>query len=151
MHSKAYISIGSNTLNKYENIKFGINQLSSLTSKLIHSKYYITEPEGFRHQPAFLNAVCLITTKLSPFKLLYEINLIERKANRKRIFPNSPRSLDLDILLFDNQIIKTKHLEIPHPRMTKRKFVIEPLAEISPFLVIPNQHLTVDEILSSMS
>ena len=64
---------------------------------------------------------------------------------------NILQSLDLDILLFDNQIIKTKHLEIPHPRMAKRKFVIEPLAEISPFLVIPNQNLTADEILSSMS
>lgn len=151
INSEIYISIGSNTLNKYENVNFGIAQLNRLTYRMIHSKYYITEPEGFTYQPSFLNVVCSITTDLSPFELLYEMDHIERKASRKRVFPNSPRSLDLDILLFGNQIIKTKHLEIPHPRMTTRKFVIEPLAEIAPFLIIPNQNLPVKEILSQLS
>ena len=151
MNYKVYISIGSNTFDKCENVNFGMTQLRNFSLNMVQSNYYITEPVGFISQPAFLNAVCSITTDLSPFQLLYEIDQIERSASRKRVFPNSPRTLDLDILLFGNQVIKTKHLEIPHPRMTNRKFVIEPLAEIDPFLVIPNQNLTAKEILFQLS
>jgi 2-amino-4-hydroxy-6-hydroxymethyldihydropteridine diphosphokinase len=99
---------------------------------------YQSAPFGYADQPDFINAVAEISTQLSPEKLLEVLLNIEIEAGRERTFANAPRVLDLDVLLYDDLILQSKKLTLPHPRMHERGFVLLPLAEIAPDLVIPN-------------
>ncbi len=94
---------------------------------------------GYLDQPDFINAVAQIETALSPRELLDELLQIERGAGRLRDFPNAPRTLDLDLLLYDDIVCETTALTIPHPRMHERAFVLAPLAEIAPQIEVPGR------------
>jgi len=139
MSVRAYIGIGSNLLNPLNQVITAFNEIGSMPkSKLImKSSCYSSSPLGYKDQPDFINAVVLIETELSPHELLSELQKIEQLHKRERSFPNAPRTLDLDILLFGDIRLNSPKLTIPHPRMHERAFVIFPLQEIDTNITIP--------------
>lgn len=134
-----YIGIGSNIGHREQHLKNACDQLNALpnTHLLDTSTIYETEPEGPIHQPWFLNKVVSLQTSLSPMKLMSYCLEIEQKEGRIRTTPMGPRTLDLDILLFGKQIILQKDLQIPHPRLANRSFVLTPLSELAPLVWHP--------------
>ncbi|MDA9210823.1 2-amino-4-hydroxy-6-hydroxymethyldihydropteridine diphosphokinase [Methylophilaceae bacterium] len=143
-----YIALGSNLKNPKKQIKDGIQSIKKIDGVQIlsKSKLYETPPVGILDQPNFVNAVIKIDSDLSPNKLLEELLNIENNAARVRIDKNGPRTLDLDILLFNDLILDKKNLIIPHPRMHERLFVLIPLKDIDETIVIPNHGAIIDII-----
>ena len=123
--------------------------MSLLGGVLAVSSFYDTEPVGYLDQPPFLNAAALLRTELAPFDLLHALMIIERDHGRDRShgIVKGPRTLDLDLLLYDDLVVLTPELTVPHPEMHCRAFVLEPLAEIAPDLWHPVQQATVGELL----
>ena len=113
------------------------------------SSLYETEPQDVRNQPWFLNMVVEVETSLFPKQLLARIHKIERELGRKRTVPKGPRPIDVDILLYGTFAMEAAQLQIPHPRMTERRFVLEPLQEIAPGLRHPITKKTVSEMLGN--
>ena len=101
------------------------------------SSLYETDPVGLVDQPRFLNAAALLRTRLSPSRLLRSLLAIEQEHGRQRLIPSGPRTLDLDLLLYGSRIVADTDLQVPHPRMTGRCFVLRPLLELAPGLVHP--------------
>lgn len=145
--SRAYVAIGSNLQQprlQVEQALVGLNGLPQ--TQVIHrSSLYRTAPLGYDNQPDFINAVAEIETDLAPLELLQALLALENAQGRERPFPNAPRVLDLDLLLYNGTIMNTPELTLPHPRMHTRGFVLLPLRELAPELVIP-QHGTVAEL-----
>ncbi len=136
---RVFLGLGSNLGDKERYLDMAIDELgkdSAINVKKV-SSYIITEPYGPVEQPDFLNGVAEIETTLEPDELLSIIHDIEAEAGRERIIHWGPRTLDIDILLFDDQVINTETLTIPHPEMQKREFVLKPLAEIAPYIYHP--------------
>jgi 2-amino-4-hydroxy-6-hydroxymethyldihydropteridine diphosphokinase len=127
-------------------------RLKSLGRVTHRSSLYSTEPVGFAEQPLFLNAVVELETELEPQKLLSGLLKIELEFGRDRTagFANGPRTLDLDILLFDDLKVSAPGLQIPHPRMTERKFVLIPLCEIAPRIVDAESGASVSQLLQRL-
>jgi 2-amino-4-hydroxy-6-hydroxymethyldihydropteridine diphosphokinase len=138
--SKAFVALGSNLQDPVLQVKNSFVALEKLPkTKLIKaSSLYITAPLGYNDQPDFINAVAELNTQLSPEILLEALHGIENEAGRERPFPNAPRVLDCDLLLYDNVTTQTEKLTLPHPRMHERAFVLLPLAEIAPDLSLPD-------------
>ena len=138
--ARIFLGLGSNLGDKRANIKRALELLAACSD--IHvlkvSSMHDTAPVGFTEQPDFLNAVALIETTLSPRELLNAALDIERGMGRKRTIRWGPRVIDIDILLYDDERIEEEGLIIPHPRMMERGFVLDPLAEIVPDLVLPD-------------
>ena len=134
----AYIGIGSNLGNALQNVRSAINLLQKMPGTVLEatSSLYRTAPVDSSGDD-YINAVIRLKTDLSPATLLEEMWHIENLFGRLRPFKNAPRTLDLDILLYDMEDIRTEHLIVPHPRMTERAFVLVPLHEIAPELYIP--------------
>ena len=141
--SNIFIALGSNLENPKEQIKQGILSIKDIEGvKILRESYlYVTPPVGILDQPNFINAVIKIDSNLSPYGLLDKLLKIENMAGRIRVNKNGPRTLDLDILLFDNLILNDENLTIPHPRMHERLFVLLPLKDIDENILIPNQGL----------
>ena len=141
-HSKkeAYLSLGSNLNNPIDQINHALKALSSHPNiTLIQcSSLYLTKPAGYLDQPDFVNAVIKINTFLAPNDLLGEVLAIENRFGRQRSFRNAPRILDIDILCYQDVTCVEKNLILPHPRLTKRAFILVPLAELAPDLMIPS-------------
>ena len=138
----AYLCLGSNLGEREENLDQALTLLSLKVNLDKVSSIYETEPVPIQNrdkeQPLFLNLVCRITTDLPPEELLHFAKEIETRIGRvpsEQI--NSPRPIDIDILFYDNKIMETQNLTIPHPRLKDRAFVLIPLAEIAPDLVHP--------------
>jgi 2-amino-4-hydroxy-6-hydroxymethyldihydropteridine diphosphokinase len=129
-----------------------LQQIASLGRVVACSSLYSTEPVGFADQPRFLNAVIALETDLEPHLLLNALLSIERLFGRDRAgsIQNGPRTLDLDILLYGDHILTEPSLEIPHPRLAERAFVLVPLAEIAPDLRIPPSGLTAARLLAKL-
>jgi 2-amino-4-hydroxy-6-hydroxymethyldihydropteridine diphosphokinase len=127
-------------------------RLESLGRVLTRSSLYSTTPVGFVNQPRFLNAAAALETGLTPFELLGAVLLIEKDFGRNRAYSlaNGPRTLDLDILLYGDFVIGGSSLVIPHPRLTKRAFVLVPLNEIAPQAIVPCIQNTVAQLLKSL-
>jgi len=146
-----YIGLGSNLSNPVEQLNTALDSISQLPQTQLEncSSFYGSKPLGPQDQPDFVNAVCKIQTALNPQELLVALQNIEHKQGRikKRVW--GERSIDLDILLFGEQIVVTNNLTIPHLQMTFRDFVLVPLAEISPGLVIPGQG-QVEQLLAKL-
>jgi 2-amino-4-hydroxy-6-hydroxymethyldihydropteridine diphosphokinase len=148
---RVFISLGSNLKDRYTNIKLAIYYLSSLGKVLKKSSIYETSPVENENQPNFLNCVVELRTILSPFKLLKELKKIEKKLGRVRTNKRyQPRTIDLDILFYDKEIIRTKELTIPHEKLHKRKFVLWPLAEIAPNFIHPLLKKTIKKIKNEL-
>lgn len=137
--SIAYIGIGSNMGDRYKNILAAEKEINnSSSSKVIQiSKIYETEPVGYLDQNYFLNCVFKITTILTPVELLKLLLETEKILKRKRIIHWGPRTIDLDILFFNNFVISSTDLIIPHPRLHERMFVLKPLCDLAPELIHP--------------
>jgi len=152
--SHAYIALGSNLENSVAHIRQACHDLNTLsnTALLKCSSFYKTAPIGRLDQPDFINAVAKIETALPPLALLHELLEIEHHHGRIRNAQllNAPRTLDLDILLYDNLQLTTQNLVIPHPRMLQRAFVLFPLIEIAPNCEIPG-HGKINKFISGCS
>ena len=137
--SKIYIALGSNLDEPSEQIYKAINSIDAVDDLAVThiSSLYKTKPIGKIDQPDFINAVIEVEGDISPENLHAALQAIETQAGRIRMELNEPRTLDLDILLIDDLIMKTKKLTVPHPRMHQRQFVIVPLSEINQKLNIP--------------
>ncbi len=146
-----FIGLGSNLGDRVANIRMALEKLSSQPEIKIRavSSFYLTKPVGFQDQPDFVNAVAALETDLSPKEMLSVILKIENEMGRVRNFKWGPRNIDIDILLYDNLVLDTRELKIPHPFMTERAFVMKPLAEIAPKLKLPDGR-TVKEIINGL-
>ena len=134
INHKAYIGLGSNMANPVAQVREALDELAHLPSSrlLAVSSLYRSAPVGKLDQPDFINAVALIETDLTPQDLLKSLLEIEHYHGRVREYRNGPRTLDLDILLYDDLQCNDAHLTLPHPRMHQRAFVLQPLCEIAP-------------------
>jgi len=135
----AYISAGSNIGDTLSNCQNGIAALTESGNSVLlkQSRFYKTEPVDYKNQDWFVNAAAKIETMLEPFQLLEELRAVEQEAGRVRTVKFGPRILDLDILLYDNMVMESPDLTIPHSRMHKRRFVLQPLCDIDPEMVHP--------------
>ena len=146
-----YLGLGSNVGDREGNLHQALDQLQSRDLRLRRSSsLYETEPMGLRDQRWFLNQVAEFETELFPLQLLQRLQRVERNLGRKRVVLNGPRTIDIDILLYGNTVMKTADLEIPHPRYSERRFVLEPLAELDATLRDPVTHRTVAEMLDAV-
>jgi 2-amino-4-hydroxy-6-hydroxymethyldihydropteridine diphosphokinase len=136
----AYIGIGSNLGNPVDNVERAIQELGKLPKTRIsaRSSLFLTGPVDAAGDD-YVNAVAQIETELSSQDLLHALLSVERSFGRERPFLNAPRTLDLDLLLYGKETIAMPSLQVPHPRMTQRAFVMIPLLEIDPFIAIPGK------------
>jgi len=133
---KAFIALGSNLQQPEQQVLKACQEIKSLpkTRLIKSSSLYRTAPVGYDDQPDFINAVVQVETDLTPREFLRALQALENSHGRERPFPNAPRVLDLDLLLYGNMVMSTEELTLPHPRMHERGFVLLPLAEIAPDL-----------------
>jgi len=143
----AYLSLGSNVGDRNARLLEALGRLSVLAPSRAVSSFYETEPVEVTDQPWFLNAVIAIETEQSPEQLMASVLQIEEAMGRQRVQKKGPRSIDIDILLFGDQVVNSSDVTIPHPAMHERRFVLEPLAEIAPDLRHPVLHKTTRELL----
>ena len=144
-----YIALGSNLGDRAAFLARGIEAMNAAGVRVVRrSSLYATEPVDAPVQPWFLNAVVQAETELMPLQLLRALRKIESAFGRQRILLRGPRTLDLDILLYGSSVIRTRELEIPHPRLPERRFVLVPLAELAPALRHPALHKTMAELLA---
>jgi 2-amino-4-hydroxy-6-hydroxymethyldihydropteridine diphosphokinase len=136
--------------NREGNLEKALELLEQNVTITSASSIYETEPVSYQNQPDFLNAACCGVTNLGPFELLHFVKSIERNLGRKPNFRNAPRPADIDILFYENEIIESENLIIPHPRIEERAFVLVPLAEIAPQFVHPLTKKRICEPLASL-
>lgn len=146
-----YLSLGSNLGDREGHLRNALARLEAAEVRILRrSSVYETEPQDLRDQPWFLNLVVEAETRLFPLQLLARLQDIEREMGRRRITPKGPRTIDLDILFYGTFVVNTKELQVPHPRLDQRRFVLEPLAEIAPNLRHPVIGRTAREMLASL-
>ncbi|HYN54032.1 MAG TPA: 2-amino-4-hydroxy-6-hydroxymethyldihydropteridine diphosphokinase [Methylotenera sp.] len=152
--NQAFIALGSNLANPIMQVKAAIVALEKIpkTRVIKKSSLYQTAPIGYdadelEKVPDFINAVIELETELEPLALLDALFVIEDSAGRERPYPNAPRVLDCDLLLYENIVLNTEKLTLPHPRMHTRGFVLLPLFEIAPHLSLPN-HGKIAQLIS---
>ncbi len=143
-----YLALGSNLGNRLANLKQAVAVLSPQMEVKAKSHVYETPPWGYEDQPRFLNQVIKATTYLEPEPLLKHIKRLEVTLGRKASFQNGPRLIDIDILFYDDLVLNTASLIIPHPRLHERGFVLLPLMDIDPDLVHPANQKSVREMVA---
>jgi 2-amino-4-hydroxy-6-hydroxymethyldihydropteridine diphosphokinase len=147
----AYLSLGSNLGDRAENLRQAIGLLENLGTVTAVSSFYETEPvEVEGSQPWFVNMVVALETELTPRELLSRTLEIERGMGRQRTSAKGPRTIDIDIVLLDDTILNVPGLVIPHPAMHRRRFVLEPLAEIAPDIENPVFHKRASDLLRGL-
>lgn len=147
-----YLSLGSNSGDRLENLARARDRLAAADIRILRASWvYETAPRDVPGQPWFLNQIIEAESALLPRQLLARLQKIERAMGRKRTVAKGPRIIDIDIVLFGESVISTPDLEIPHPRMTERRFVLEPLAELAPELRHPILNRSVREMLAKVT
>ena len=149
--STVYLSLGSNLGDRHRSITEAIKLLSDRVHMEQVSSIYETDPVGYDHQSRFLNAVCKARTSLEPTEVLTLAKEIESTLGRETTFRNGPRTIDIDILFYDDQVINTPQLTIPHPHLEEGAFVLVPLAELAPDLVHPISGKSVAQLMIGMT
>ncbi len=146
-----YLVLGSNVGNRADNIQDAIEELKNRGLTILKkSSLYNTAPWGYIEQSDFLNMALKCSTNLCPYSLLKEIKDIEKKMGRKETIRYGPRIIDIDIIFYNNLILKSEQLTIPHPIMHKREFVLKPLCEIAPDFIHPELKLSVKQLLDNL-
>jgi 2-amino-4-hydroxy-6-hydroxymethyldihydropteridine diphosphokinase len=148
--ANAYIGVGSNQGNRIEYCEKALRELSKFSIIGSLSSIYETEPVGVIDQPDFINGVVEIETGLEPYELLSGLLDIENKFGRKRIGTAGPRTIDLDLIFYDDLVVKDDILTIPHPRAHLRRFVLEPLCEIAPDLIHPILRVSLSKLFDDL-
>ena len=146
-----YLALGSNLGDRHENLRQAVAALSPQIDIKAKSHIYETDPWGYEDQPKFLNMAVRGQTYLEPEPLLKHLKRLEIALGRQITFANGPRSIDIDILFFDDLILETPLLTIPHPRLHERGFVLLPLMDIAPDLVHPLLKKSIRELAASSS
>ena len=143
----AYVALGSNLGDKEANLRKALELLQERGVEIVKTSTFIsTEPYGVTDQPQFLNGVCEVRTSLVPLALLHTLLEIEQEMGRVRLRHWGERNIDLDLLLYDDVVLDTEELKLPHPDMQNRDFVLLPLAEIAPELVHPILQKSIEEL-----
>ena len=150
---KVFVGLGSNLGERESMIRLALEDLSRLPeTKLVRaSSLYDTEPVGEVDQPNFLNAVAQLETELSARQLLWNLLLIEKRLGRVRTRRWGPRTMDLDLLLYGDEVIEDSDLRVPHPELAHRSFVLVPLIELDPLLVHPVTRETLLHLVSRLN
>lgn len=150
--SRAWVALGGNLDNPAARLDRVFGELDRLPGcqLLRASALYRTEPVGYADQPEFVNAVALLATTLSPHALMHELLELELRHGRVRTLRDGPRTLDLDLLLYDARTLDGPHLTLPHPRMHQRAFVLTPLLDVDPDCTIPG-HGRADRLLAGLA
>ena len=146
----AWIALGGNLDDREAALRAALEQISQFADLVRVSQFYETEPVGITDQPAFLNAVAHLRTDLEPHELLEHLLAVEQWMGRERTVRNGPRIIDLDLLLYGHQILDEPGLQVPHPRLQERRFVLAPLAELAPQFVHPVLRQTMAELLEKL-
>ena len=153
--AKVYISLGTNLGDKEQNLRTAVQKIEEQVGKVISlSAFYITAPWGFDSEHSFLNAAACVETELSPLEVLQKTQEIERELGRTHKSVGgvySDRLIDIDLLLYDDLILDTPTLKLPHPLMQERRFVMEPLAEIAPDVIHPVLGKTLGDIYRDLT
>ena len=145
-----YLSLGSNLGDRAKNLKDAIAALGDASVQVVGaSSVYETEPVDYLDQPWFLNCAVEAETELGALELLRALRGIEAQMGSKKLIAKGPRLIDIDILFYGNEVIDTPELQVPHPRMHLRRFVLEPLAEIAPQLRHPTLKMSAAEMLAN--
>lgn len=148
----AYIALGSNLGDKEANLRRAFELLIERGVEIVKTSTFIsTEPYGVTDQPQFLNGVCEVRTSLEPLELLHTLLDIEQEMGRVRLRHWGERNIDLDLLLYEDVVMDTPQLKLPHPDMQNRDFVLLPLAEIASELVHPTLQKTISELVICLS
>ena len=149
----AYIGIGSNLGDRHSNCLTALDMLQKIPECELtgHSDWYLTEPVGVEGQEQYVNGVASVSTELSAHDLMGKLLAIEQDMGRVRRKKWEPRIIDLDLLLYGEEVISEKHLTVPHPLMHERRFVLVPLVELDPNLTHPSLGLTMSELLARLS
>lgn len=154
METEAYIALGSNLGDRELNLLRAVSELGRLAGCRVTalSRFYETTPVGMSAEtPAFLNGAIRLTTELDPRALLQELQRIEQQVFGRTASPTAvSRRMDLDLLLFGQQVLREPDLTVPHPRMLQRRFVLQPLADIAPQAVEPLTGRTIAELLANL-
>jgi 2-amino-4-hydroxy-6-hydroxymethyldihydropteridine diphosphokinase len=146
---RVYLSLGSNLGDRAANIQRALAEIGETGTKVVRvSPFYRTEPVDYRPQPWFVNCVAEVHTELPPLRLLSALQKIERRLGRRRLLLKGPRPIDLDILFYDNAVIRSAALTIPHERLAERRFVLVPLCDLAPDFRHPATRRTVAEMLN---
>lgn len=143
-----YLALGSNLENRAANLKEAVSSLPPQMEVKARSKIYETPPWGYTDQPSFLNQVVKVKTYLDPEPLLKHLKRLEIALGRKANFRNGPRLIDIDILFYDDLILETSSLVIPHPRLHERGFVLMPMMDIAPDLLHPVKDKKIREMVA---
>ena len=152
MSKTVYLSLGSNIGDRERNLRDAVELLAEPELRAVRvSSFYETAPLEVLDQPWFLNAVVEAETDLFPKQLLARVQRIEQALGRRRLKPKGPRTIDIDILLYGGAVIDADELQVPHPRLAERRFVLEPLAELAPNLHHPVTGRTVAEMLLAVA
>jgi 2-amino-4-hydroxy-6-hydroxymethyldihydropteridine diphosphokinase len=150
MPHKIYLGLGSNLGDRQATLDAAVSALAPSVRLLHRSAIYETAPWGYTDQPAFLNQVLEAETDLDPKDLLALLKATEKQLGRQTRFKNGPREIDIDILLVDDLVLNEDRLRVPHPGLHERAFILTPLADVAPDLIIPGQKQTVKDLLATL-
>jgi 2-amino-4-hydroxy-6-hydroxymethyldihydropteridine diphosphokinase len=150
MNHIVYLALGTNLGDRLTNLRAAIEALPSEIKVMAESKVYETPPWGYENQPTFLNMAVKCETDLEPESLLKRLKQLEVQLGREQSFHWGPRLIDIDILFYDDLILKSESLIIPHPRLHERAFVLVPLADIAPDFIHPVLKKTIRELLTGV-
>ena len=149
--NKVFLALGSNVGNWKVNFNSCLMELKKISKLKAIANIYVSKPYGYKKQNDFYNTVVEVKTRNNPFQLMNQIKIIEKKLHKNKIIKNGPRRIDIDIIFYNQLILKNNQLTIPHPRAFKRDFVLYPINDIDPFYLHPTKHKTIKTLIDELN